>query len=246
MLDDRRLLMLVTSRAQRAGPDLSGQRCCKLRLKLLAKKKAVRRVRHCKEAGLQEWPLAGRATVPRVLYRIGLRMSLCRRTILCDGRLLASPFTLFAGRHLHGRQNRRSSFCSERFGKRLEFGDNREVWKAFVCRYAPPRSCCSWGTAEAKHCMPAPRRLRWMASDVIDAEFRRCQCVDLSSIEPFLAFAPVSSQKTLLLISSVLKTMAIHSTASSELQASSEIVKEYSSLLREGATLSAWRWIFKL
>ena len=37
---------------------------------------AVRRVRHCKEVGLQEWPLAGRATVPRVLYGIGLRMSL--------------------------------------------------------------------------------------------------------------------------------------------------------------------------
>ena len=44
--------------------------------------KAVRRVRHCKEVGLQEWPLAGRATIPRVLYGIGLRMSLRRRTIL--------------------------------------------------------------------------------------------------------------------------------------------------------------------
>ena len=43
---------------------------------------AVRRVRPCKEVGLQEWPLAGRATVPRVLYGIGLRMSLRRRTIL--------------------------------------------------------------------------------------------------------------------------------------------------------------------
>ena len=43
---------------------------------------AVRRVRHGKEVGLQEWPLAGRATVPRVLYGIGLRMSLRRRTIL--------------------------------------------------------------------------------------------------------------------------------------------------------------------
>ena len=48
--------------------------------------KAVRRVRHCKEVGLQEWPLAGRATVPCVLYGIGLRMSLRRRSY---GRLLA-------------------------------------------------------------------------------------------------------------------------------------------------------------
>ena len=83
--------MLVTSRAQRAVPDFSGQRCCKLRLKLLAKKKAVRRVRHCKQVGLQERPPTSRATVPRVLYGIGLRMSLRRRTILCDGH--SSPLT---------------------------------------------------------------------------------------------------------------------------------------------------------
>ena len=63
--------------------------------------KAVRRVCHCKEVGLQEWPLAGRATIvvfytvsscsiryrsPHlygiVLYGIVLRMSLRRRTIL--------------------------------------------------------------------------------------------------------------------------------------------------------------------
>ena len=31
-------------------------------------------------------------------------------------------------------------------------------------------------TAEAKRCMPAPRRLRWMASDVIDAEFALRSC----------------------------------------------------------------------
>ena len=50
----------------------------------------------------------------RVLYGIGLHMSLRRRTILFYGRPLASPspFTLFAGRyHHHGRQNRRPSFC---------------------------------------------------------------------------------------------------------------------------------------
>ena len=50
----------------------------------------------------------------------------------------------------HGWQNRRSSFLAvvARFGKRWEFGDNREVCKAFVCQYAPPRSCCSWGPAD--------------------------------------------------------------------------------------------------
>ena len=59
---------------------------------------AVRRVRHCKEVGLQEWPLAGRATVPRVLYGIGLRMSLRRRTILSKG--LRAPARV-ALRHSH-------------------------------------------------------------------------------------------------------------------------------------------------
>ena len=88
--------VLVTSRGHRAEPDLSGRRCCKLRLKLLAKKKAVRRVCHCKEVGLQEWPLAGRASIPRVLYGIGLHMSLRRRTIYRRPLASPSPFTLFA------------------------------------------------------------------------------------------------------------------------------------------------------
>ena len=37
----------------------------------------------------------------------------------------------------HGRQNRRSSFCRCRTvrRKRWVFGDNREVWKTFVCQY---------------------------------------------------------------------------------------------------------------
>ena len=80
------------------------------------------------------------------------------------GRPLASPspFTLFA------RQTEPQ--VAVLFGKRWEFGDNREVWKAFVCRYAPPRSCCSWGTSEAKRCIPARRRLHWMASDVIHGD----------------------------------------------------------------------------
>ena len=41
--------------------------------------KTDRRVRHYKEVGLQEWPFAGRATIPRVLYGISLCMSLRRR-----------------------------------------------------------------------------------------------------------------------------------------------------------------------
>ena len=92
-------------------PDLSSQRCCKLRLKLLLHAggstgkedlKAGRRVRHYKEVGLQEWPLAGLATIPRVLYGIRLCMSLRhggeRFFQKVYGRPLSStsPFTLFA------------------------------------------------------------------------------------------------------------------------------------------------------
>ena len=94
----------------RDPPDLSSQRCCKLRLKLLPAAggstgkedlKADRRVRHYKEVGLQEWPLAGRATIPRVLYGISLCMSLRRRTILskslrAPAPVRPSPFTLLA------------------------------------------------------------------------------------------------------------------------------------------------------
>ena len=130
---------------------------------------------------LQEWPLAGRATVPRVLYGIGLRMSLRRQTILSKS--LWAPTRVALTIHTFRMVDKTEPQVEVvvLFGKRWEFGDNREVWKAFVCRYAPPRSCCSWGTAEAKRCMPTPRRLHWMASDVIDAKFalRRCQCVDL-------------------------------------------------------------------
>ena len=55
---------------------------------------ADRRVRHYKEVGLQEWPLAGRATVPRVLYGISLRTSLRRRTILSKSLWAPTPVDL--------------------------------------------------------------------------------------------------------------------------------------------------------
>ena len=57
--------------------------------------KAYRRVRHYKEVGLQEWPLAGRATVPGVLHGIGLCMSL-RQKVHRHLHPSSSPFTLFA------------------------------------------------------------------------------------------------------------------------------------------------------
>ena len=126
---------------------------------------AVRRVRHCKEVGLQEWPLAGRATVPRVLHGIGFHLSLRRRTILSKSlRALASPsvasLTLFA-RSL--RQNRRSSFCSGRGENLVTFA--RFGKPLFANMHNHVHAVASWGTAEDKRCMPAPRRLRWMASD---------------------------------------------------------------------------------
>ena len=80
--------------------------------------KAVRRVRHCKEVGLPEWPLAGRATVLRILT---VSVSAC---LFVGGRFfqnvyrrplaLPSPFTLHHSHFSYGRQNRRSSFRSGR------------------------------------------------------------------------------------------------------------------------------------
>ena len=72
--------------------------------------KADRRIRHYKEVGLQEWPLAGRATIPRVLYGICLCMSLRQRTILSKS-LRARSRRPHHSHFSHGRQNRRSSFC---------------------------------------------------------------------------------------------------------------------------------------
>ena len=56
--------------------------------------KADRRVLHYKEFGLQEWPLAGRATVPHVLYGIGLCMSHLRRMILSKSLRASAPVDL--------------------------------------------------------------------------------------------------------------------------------------------------------
>ena len=56
--------------------------------------KADRRVCHYKEVGLQEWPLAGRATVPGVLYCVGLCMSLRQQTILSKRLRVPAPVEL--------------------------------------------------------------------------------------------------------------------------------------------------------
>ena len=178
---------------------LSGQRCCTLRLKLLAKKTVAscgwsywqRRLDSCSSSlSLQRgWSarMATRWSSHRPACSLRYRSPHVSSSANDSPKKFTGahsrrppPFTFFS-RLL--RQNRTELVVL--FGKRWEFGENREVWKAFVCQYAPPRSCHSWGLAEAKRCMPAPRRLRWMASDVIDAEFalRSCQwqCLDLSS-----------------------------------------------------------------
>ena len=114
--------------------------------------KAVHRVRHCKEVGLQEWSLAGRAVVLRVLYCISLCMSLRRRMIL--SKRLRAPARVALTIHTFRTVDKLQVVVL--FAKRWESGDNRKVWKAFkfLGQDAPPRSSCSWGAAEAKRCMP--------------------------------------------------------------------------------------------
>ena len=163
---------IVTSRAQRAEPDLNGQRCCKLRLKLLlvAKKTWKLIVEFvttkrlvCKNGhSLFEPP-------SRVFYTVfGLCMSLRRQPILSKSLRTPAPVDLTIHTfHTVDRTAGCRFAVVARFGKRWEFGDNRKVCKAFVCQYAPPRSCCSWGPVEANCCMSAPRRLHWMASVMV-------------------------------------------------------------------------------
>ena len=81
--------------------------------------KADRRVRHCKEVGLQEWPLAGRATVTRGLYGIGLCMSLRRQTILSKSLRAPAPvdLTIHTFRTVDRTAGRRFAVAA-RFGKR--------------------------------------------------------------------------------------------------------------------------------
>ena len=81
--------------------------------------KADRRVRHYKEVGLQEWQFAGGATVPGVLYGIGLCMSLRRRTILSKSLRSPAPvdLTIHTFRTVDRTAGRRFAVVA-RFGKR--------------------------------------------------------------------------------------------------------------------------------
>ena len=81
--------------------------------------KADRRVCHYKEVSLQEWPVAGRATIPRVLYGISLCMSLRRRTILSKSLRAPAPvdLTIHTFRTVDRTAGRRFAVVA-RFGKR--------------------------------------------------------------------------------------------------------------------------------
>ena len=111
-----------TSRVQRAGPDLSGQRCSKLRLKLLPCSTG-------EEEGCSSSSSLQRGWSARMGTRWSSHHAACSiryrsphvsssvndsflRAPACVA-LTGSPFARFAGRN-HGRQNRKSSFCSGR------------------------------------------------------------------------------------------------------------------------------------
>ena len=78
--------------------------------------KADRRVRHYKEVGLQEWPLAGRATTPRVLYGISLCISLQQRTVLSKSLRAPAPGDLTI--HTFRMVDRTAGRLVAQFGKR--------------------------------------------------------------------------------------------------------------------------------
>ena len=90
-------------------------------------------------------------------------MSLRRRTILLKSLRAPTPvdLTIHTFRTVYRTAGRRFPVVAQ-FGKRREFGDNREVWKAFVANmhHHVHAVAAAGGPAEAKRCMPAPRR-RW-------------------------------------------------------------------------------------
>ena len=111
--------MLVTSRAQRAGPNRSGQRCCKLRLKLLPCSTG-------EEEGCSSSSLLQTGWCARMATRWSSHHPACSIRyqsphvsssandffLWAPARVVLTTHT-FAGRY-HGRQNRRSPFCSGR------------------------------------------------------------------------------------------------------------------------------------
>ena len=89
--------------------------------------KADRRVRHYKEVGLQEWPLAGRATA-RLFSTVSVSACLFVQTILFKKFTVArsSRVELTHSHSSHGRQNRRLSFCRcHTVREEVRIGDNR-------------------------------------------------------------------------------------------------------------------------
>ena len=134
---------------------LSGQQCscCKLQ-QTLAKKKAfvfvwlvTAKKLVCKN---------GHSLVQPPFCCLCLRTSLHQRTILLyrRPRLRRNPHSHFSVAVVYMLDKTIS------FRYVLGRSKNRDIWKAFACRYAPPRSCCSCGTAEAHCCIPTPRRLK--------------------------------------------------------------------------------------
>ena len=162
-----------------AEPDLSGQRCCKLQLKLLLYAsgstgkedlKADRRVRHYKEVGLQERPLAGPATIP-VFYTVSVSACLFVRERFFQkvyGRPLpsTSPFTLFA------RQTEPQVVVLP-LSHSLGRGENLVTIARFVkplfanMHHHVHAVAAAGGPAEVNRCMLAPRHLHWMASVIV-------------------------------------------------------------------------------
>ena len=126
-------LSIVVQRAQQAGPDLSGQRCCgKLRLKPLLV--LAKRLENCSSSSSVQGGWSARMATRWSSHRPACSMRYQSPHVSSSAN---DSFKKFTGAHsrrphhshfLNGRQNRRSSFCSgrgeilvtiARFGKHL-------------------------------------------------------------------------------------------------------------------------------
>ena len=175
-----------------AEPDLSGQRCCKLRLKLLLVDQLAEKT----------WKLIAEVvTTKRLVCKNGHSLVDPPSRPACSIRYQSlhvslsvnDSFKKFTGARSrrphfsHGRQNRRSSFCRCRTVR-----EEVRIYLVTIARFVKPLFAnmhhhvhavpAAGGPAEAKRCMTAPWRLHWMASVMMwstlsspsaDATFRR-------------------------------------------------------------------------
>ena len=184
-------LSIVTSCAQRARPNLSGQRCCKLWLKHWQ-----RRLENCSSSSSlhRGWSvrMATRWSSHRPACFIRYRSPHVSSSVNDSFTKFRGPAHVALTIHTFRTVERTAG---RRFVREEVRIHNCEVWKAFVCQYAPPRSCAAGVLRKPNVACLHPDvstgwPVMWSAPSSHSTDY-------LSSTERifFFAFAPISLLK---------------------------------------------------